>query len=440
MKRALTTLLLIIIGTSALWQSGRLHRPLLEMRAEYRLNPADPLENMPPLVAFTTVALGGFRGILADALWLRASSLQEEGKYFELVQLADWITKLEPRFSMVWAFHAWNLSYNVSVMFTDKEDRWRWVKHGFELLRDEGLHYNPGSASLYRELGWIFQHKIGGWTDSCHLYYKQQWANEMSALFQGPRPDYAAPPPELKQKYKLSPATMQEIEAAFGPLDWKRANTHAVYWAWVGRKYGQGFDVVACDRMIYQSIGDSFLRGSLVADLNRGEMVATADISVLMPALRAFDFALGEYPENESFQTAHANFLRGAVLALLGQGMEEESRELFAMLRIKYPEFPATETFEEGVYRILLAREQVRPEQLEDFIIGLYFRSFYWTALGRYEESKGGLVTAQICYDESIRSGAYLPAAERLKEAAYAQALESATHPDARERLEELVR
>ena len=63
-------------------------------------------DNMPPLVALTTVALGGFRGLIADVLWLRATRMQEEGKYFEIVQLSDWITKLEPRFTPVWSFHA----------------------------------------------------------------------------------------------------------------------------------------------------------------------------------------------------------------------------------------------------------------------------------------------------------------------------------------------
>ena len=37
------------------------------------------VEGAPPLVAFTTVALGGFRGIIADFLWFRAMALQDEG-------------------------------------------------------------------------------------------------------------------------------------------------------------------------------------------------------------------------------------------------------------------------------------------------------------------------------------------------------------------------
>ena len=35
-----------------------------------------PLENAPPVLAFTTKALGGFRGLIANALWIRATELQ----------------------------------------------------------------------------------------------------------------------------------------------------------------------------------------------------------------------------------------------------------------------------------------------------------------------------------------------------------------------------
>src|SRR6185295_6783576 len=68
-----------------------------------------PLENAPPVLAFTTVALGGFRGLIANALWIRLNELQDDEKFFEMVQLADWITKLEPRFVQVWLVQGWNM-------------------------------------------------------------------------------------------------------------------------------------------------------------------------------------------------------------------------------------------------------------------------------------------------------------------------------------------
>ena len=74
------------------------------------------------------VPIGGFRGILADVLWMRAGTLQDEGRYFELVQLSDWIAKLQPRVPAIWAYHAWNMAYNLSALMPTPAERWRWVR------------------------------------------------------------------------------------------------------------------------------------------------------------------------------------------------------------------------------------------------------------------------------------------------------------------------
>ncbi|MFA6814683.1 MAG: hypothetical protein WCS73_00095 [Lentisphaeria bacterium] len=153
------------------------------VRADYHLTDVAPLENAPPLVAFTSVALGGFRGLIADWLWLRSTRMKDEGKYFEMVQLAKWIVKLQPRFTDSAAFLAWNMAYNISVTFTSFEDRWRWVKRGIELIRDEALNYNPGDPELFHQLGWIYQHKMGKGLDDANRYYKTEMAKEMIRLF-----------------------------------------------------------------------------------------------------------------------------------------------------------------------------------------------------------------------------------------------------------------
>jgi hypothetical protein len=42
------------------------------------------------------------------------------------------------------------MSYNVSVQIPDLPARWPWVRRGIELLRDEGLRYNPHDPGIYR--------------------------------------------------------------------------------------------------------------------------------------------------------------------------------------------------------------------------------------------------------------------------------------------------
>jgi len=144
----------------------------------------EPLENAPPSLAFATVAMGAFRGLVVDVLWMRADKLKEQGQFFDAKQLAEWITILQPRFAAVWDVLAWNMAYNISVAIpaSQWQERWRWVRNGYELLRDKGIEKNPRRIILYRSLAWIFQHKIGGVTDDCHKHYKRELALAMRAL------------------------------------------------------------------------------------------------------------------------------------------------------------------------------------------------------------------------------------------------------------------
>ena len=170
------------------------------------------------MLAFTTVALGGFRGLISNALWIRANDLQDEDKFFEMAQLADWITKLEPHFVQVWLVQAWNMAYNISVKFNDSADRWRWVQRGIELLRDEGLRYNPNETLIYRELAWFFQHKMGANLDDAQHVLQAasgptKWPR--SSASKTPQPRRADPPADrrrrpaaptlLRDKYKMDP-------------------------------------------------------------------------------------------------------------------------------------------------------------------------------------------------------------------------------------------
>src|SRR5476651_2911770 len=147
MNARLKKILLLLLAAALLFVSGQLQKSLNHDRDTLGLTHAAVLENAPPMLAFTTVALGGFRGLISNFLWIRANDLQQDDKLFEAAQLANWITDLEPHFAQVWAFQAWNMAWNISVKFKenapgDYSDRWRWVQRGIELLRDYGLRYN----------------------------------------------------------------------------------------------------------------------------------------------------------------------------------------------------------------------------------------------------------------------------------------------------------
>ena len=186
------------------------------------LMPNPVAENMPPELVLATTALGGFRGVIVDILWLRAMKLQQEEKFFELVQLFDWIGKLEPRCVPVWVYAAWNMAYNISVELPNAPERWMWVKQGISRLRDHGIPYNQRAAELYRELGWIYSHKIGSTSDTCHWHYKTQLATEVEDVMgRGPAVDL--------DPFVSAAKSMEELTKRCDPQPLLRALTAAGY-------------------------------------------------------------------------------------------------------------------------------------------------------------------------------------------------------------------
>ena len=104
-----------VVGFGLLIGASTRLNPINSARKEMALISNEPLENAPPSLAFATVAMGAFRGLVVDVLWMRAEKLKEEGQFFDAKQLADWITILQPRLAEVWDFQAWNMAYNISV-------------------------------------------------------------------------------------------------------------------------------------------------------------------------------------------------------------------------------------------------------------------------------------------------------------------------------------
>jgi hypothetical protein len=506
--RQLASILLLLLALAALAGATWLNPRLTAQRAEQHLVPAAPTETMPPLLAFTTVTFGGFRGIVADILWLRATELQERGQYFELVQLADWITKLEPRFTAVWAFQAWNMAYNVSVLLNDPAERWRWVRQGVDLLRDSGLYYNPGSAGLYHELAWLFFHKLGQDSDQAHFFYKQAWADEMMTLFGGPQPDFArllaAPqtesdllgqpaaaacvaalrqldcdpfsgawldasnrPPavakilndaagaralldfvrvqQMRTVYKLDPATLQRVEAAYGPLDWRLPDAHAIYWAAQGKPIAKDFDVVKLDRLIFQALADAFRQGRLMRNAEERLFILTPNLDLLPRVNNYYIQSVREHPDNESIRTAHANFLKDAIGTLYLFHRNQEAAARLAELSERYPGNVTTNNLDLFVANDMAANaDAFTAHEATAQIEGMAYQSAFWLIAGDGERAAGFEQLARRIWqrymdkrsDPQYRERTGLPPYEELRRQAFTRARAAAQGDAARARLD----
>lgn len=276
-------------------------------RGELNVSFLEPLPNAPPLLKFASETLGGFRGVLSTVLWMRANNLQMEGKVYEMMQLSEWITKLQPHMPRVWTDRAWNLGYNISVKHTDIEERWKWVMAGISLLRDEAIQFNPHEPEIYHELAWHFQHKMGHDADAAHRHYKRLWINEMSTnlwpdlkscmLSEGKvdfktltNPQTSADKQRVRyvvEHYKLDPRRMKQVDQEYGTVDdkddngnltkryvgleWRLPETHAIYWAWIGeqkcRENADRRDILKkLRRLIFQSMNLARERGRIIVN------------------------------------------------------------------------------------------------------------------------------------------------------------------------------
>lgn len=208
-------------------------------------------------IAYSSVLLGGFKGVIADILWLRLTDLQSDHKLLELLELSELVTQLEPHIPEVWTFHAWNLSYNISLLATNQEDKWNWVTRGIELLRDKGLEINPNDPTIALELAWIFQHKIGTkGADKNGGYFRTEWVKEISPYLteNGAIPQSTSiMAAELEECFKLDINTMLQIENTFGKIDWRSPYAYSLYWGWIAKKANHKDSVLRSTRMIYTS-------------------------------------------------------------------------------------------------------------------------------------------------------------------------------------------
>ena len=178
---------LVAIGGIVL--GGTLLGSLIETSERRALRYTDNAdENMPPFVALGT-AIGAFRGMIVDYLWIKANLMKDRGQFYQVMEDADLITKLQPRFAPVWVFHGHNMAYNISVATNTPEERWEWVKAGIELVRDKGLRYNPNDLELHKELSFWIGHKVDGVSDDAQMYYKREWAREWHYLLGEPPAD-----------------------------------------------------------------------------------------------------------------------------------------------------------------------------------------------------------------------------------------------------------
>lgn len=213
-KDRLVQLVLLLVAVLAAAGAAILHPDMLAARRQAKLDilAADSPMLKDPSVAMLQVAPGGLRAPVLSYLWIRSQNLKQQGKFYDAQQLRNLICEMMPNNGGVWAFHAWDMAYNISVETHTPQERWNWIYSGIRLLRDRGLQYNPDDLLIHKELAWLFFQKIIETSDDMNLYYKQRLAAEMHRLLGDPPvSDQTAPVLEAFRAIAQSPQSLAKL-------------------------------------------------------------------------------------------------------------------------------------------------------------------------------------------------------------------------------------
>jgi len=114
-------------------------------------------------------ALGGFRALVADGLWIQAHMDWSRTEWGKMLFIFNNVTALQPRNMMFWDMSAWHMAYNASVAALQDTTQPRLalrLKHQHEYfiigrdLLERGIANNPDRYKLYESLANVLRDKL----------------------------------------------------------------------------------------------------------------------------------------------------------------------------------------------------------------------------------------------------------------------------------------
>lgn len=170
-------LISVVLGVVLLAASIAMQGPLREDRKVIVKEKKGSMAEI--AIAFPRFTLGGFRGLLATTLWIKAEDAKNNRQWVELNTLYNMIGTLQPYFNTVYIYNAWNQAYNLSAQWHDWDDKYRWVLDGLNHLY-EGEEYNPADVDLEVEQAQMYFLKLGGAFE--RIYYRHHWKYDIANL------------------------------------------------------------------------------------------------------------------------------------------------------------------------------------------------------------------------------------------------------------------
>jgi len=120
-----------------------------------RRDPNGSLANIKGPTPVLIAALGGFRTVAADLLWLKVDQLWDGGAWYLIPSVLESVVQLDPHFLLGWQVYGWHLAYNLNAESLLEVDRRYWLDQGIQVLH-RAVATNPDSSEMTFELAWTY--------------------------------------------------------------------------------------------------------------------------------------------------------------------------------------------------------------------------------------------------------------------------------------------
>ncbi len=125
-------------------------------------------------------ALGGFRAIVANFLWISVTKAWEDQTWTRVRTLADFAVTLQPRVLFFWENGAWHLAWNASVSVVKYADAGKseerkqyesrkWIDAGIDML-ERGIRANPEKSGLYLRMAELYWQRLEDYEKAAEYY------------------------------------------------------------------------------------------------------------------------------------------------------------------------------------------------------------------------------------------------------------------------------
>lgn len=144
--------LVLLIGT--VFYQGRILERQQDRILENEATDLSRLSSSSMIIEYmVSLPMGVLRAVVIDWLWLEYIEAKDNMEYFKAAQTVDLLTGLQPRYSEIWDFLAWDSAYNLAATMGTAEEKWDRIRYGLDKLL-EGALFNDRFPTMKHQLAY----------------------------------------------------------------------------------------------------------------------------------------------------------------------------------------------------------------------------------------------------------------------------------------------